>query len=39
MKGLTNILKYSATKMANFASEPKHPPTDNKWTYGDGKTN
>ena len=24
--------------MANFASEPKHPPTIDKWSYGDGKT-
>ena len=38
MKMVTNSLRYSVSKMANFASEPKHPPTIDRWEYGDGKT-
>ena len=25
-------------KMANFLSKAKHPPTTNRWVYGDGHT-
>ena len=37
-KRLTKTLIHSASKMANFASEPLHPPTTDKWEYGDGHT-
>lgn len=35
---LIKILRYHASKMANYASKPKHPPTLDLWNYGAGLT-
>lgn len=31
-------LAYHASKMANYASEPRHQSTSSLWNYADGKT-
>lgn len=32
------IIKFNASKMANFASKPKHGPSTDMWEYGEEKT-
>ena len=31
-------LRCYMSKMANYASKAKHPPTSDMWEYGEGKT-
>lgn len=38
MFNLTLSVLFRASKMANYTSIPKHPPTTNLWNYNSGTT-